>query len=233
MLAAMLATNSAPAAAAVPTNTTYSNADVKPSARFKEVEFDDRIKNVPWWKQPTKIFLVCCISLALAISLGVGLGVASTSTVETVVVIASAAPSISLSPSQAPSMSLSPSQSPSQSPSIGPSQTPSQHPTKQFYECFSTRDDLKATVDTYISSGCNKGFNACPDITSKYGWPMNSWCVGKVTDMSNLFYEMSTFNDDISLWEMSVRYKICVGCSRMLPRSMEICLCGMSVRFKI
>ena len=27
---------------------------------------------------------------------------------------------------------------------------------------------------------------------------MNSWCVGNVTDMSGLFYEMRSFNDDIS-----------------------------------
>jgi surface protein len=157
-LDAMLATNSAPAAAAaaVPTNTTYSNANVKPSAHVEEVEFDDRIKNVPWWKQPTKIFLVCCISLALAVGLGVGLGVEF-----------------------------------------------SRQPSSTGNQCFANRDELKDAVITYVFSGCNKGDNVCPDITSKYGWPMNSWCVGNVTDMSELFRATSTFNEDVSSWDVS------------------------------
>src|SRR6056300_76088 len=72
-------------------------------------------------------------------------------------------------------------------------------------QCFATRNELKAAVDVYVKSDCNEGAsaNVCPDITSKYGWPMNSWCVGKVTDMSSLFYEMSTFNEDISSWDVS------------------------------
>ena len=36
-----------------------------------------------------------------------------------------------------------------------------------------------------------------------YGWPMNSWCVGDVTDMSWLFNGMATFNEDISGWDTS------------------------------
>ena len=74
------------------------------------------------------------------------------------------------------------------------------------YEHFATRDKLKGAVDTYVSSGCNEGADVnyfCQDITSKYGWPMNSWCVDKVTDMSDLFNEMETFNDDISSWDVS------------------------------
>ena len=32
---------------------------------------------------------------------------------------------------------------------------------------------------------------------------MNSWCVGNVTDMSNLFEYMDTFNEDINGWNTS------------------------------
>ena len=42
--------------------------------------------------------------------------------------------------------------------------------------------------------------NNCEVGRRIYGWPMNSWCVGNVTDMSWLFYDMSTFNDDISTY---------------------------------
>jgi surface protein len=93
-----------------------------------------------------------------------------------------------------------------------PSQSPSQIPTENTsagsvtscsYELFATRDELKAAVDEYVSSGCNEGANVCPNITSKYGWPMNSWCVGNVTDMSELFRGMRTFNEDVSSWNVS------------------------------
>src|SRR6056300_971009 len=70
-------------------------------------------------------------------------------------------------------------------------------------QCFATPFELRRAVQTYVFSGCNKGADVCPDITSNYGWPMNSWCVGKVTDMSELFYGMRTFNEDISLWDVS------------------------------
>ena len=55
-------------------------------------------------------------------------------------------------------------------------------------KCFVNLVDLKNAVDKYVSSGCGStGETACPDIASTYGWPMNSWCVGNVADMSELF----------------------------------------------
>jgi len=73
-------------------------------------------------------------------------------------------------------------------------------------QCFANRGELKTAVDKYVSKHCNDYRNkdaTCADIYSKYGWPMNSWCVGKVTDMSDLFNGMSTFNEDISSWDVS------------------------------
>ena len=93
--------------------------------------------------------------------------------------------------------------SPSQSPSQMPTENTSKGSVTSCSEYFATRDEIKAAVDTYVSSDCNEGANVCPDITSKYGWPMNSWCVGNVTDMSGLFRVMSAFNDDISSWDVS------------------------------
>jgi surface protein len=62
--------------------------------------------------------------------------------------------------------------------------------------CFTTRDELKAAVDRYV-----QGYWGTTD-SSKYGWPIGSWCVEKVTNMSNLFEGLDKFNEDISGWEV-------------------------------
>ena len=69
--------------------------------------------------------------------------------------------------------------------------------TAQFAsQCFTSRDKLKAAVDLYSKDTCNSG----SECGQTYGWPINTWCVGNITDMSNLFYDLYTFNDDISGW---------------------------------
>ena len=62
---------------------------------------------------------------------------------------------------------------------------------------------LYHAVRDYVSQDCANNKNCA--VGQTYGWPMNSWCVGKVTDMSELFYfyEMDTFNEDISGWNTS------------------------------
>ena len=42
---------------------------------------------------------------------------------------------------------------------------------------------------------------SCP-IAQEYGYPINTWCVGAVTNMHRMF-EFSTFNEDISGWDVS------------------------------
>ena len=80
-----------------------------------------------------------------------------------------------------------------------PSSLPSFH-----HECFADRDELKLAVDLYVNdttcaiNRCEVGQNG-----TLYGWPMNEWCVSKVTDMSRLFYSKLSFNEDISLWNLS------------------------------
>lgn len=44
---------------------------------------------------------------------------------------------------------------------------------------------------------------ACTEDSDAYGWPIGSWCVGDIADMSELFYGLSTFNEDISEWNVS------------------------------
>jgi surface protein len=45
-------------------------------------------------------------------------------------------------------------------------------------DCFTTRDELKAAVDRYVQGDWGTA------ESSKNGWPIGSWCVGNVTDMS-------------------------------------------------
>ena len=74
-------------------------------------------------------------------------------------------------------------------------------------QCFAADDGgydgfLYNAVRDYVEQDCANNKNCA--VGQTYGWPMNSWCVGSVTDMSKLFYWISnTFNEDISGWDTS------------------------------
>jgi len=84
---------------------------------------------------------------------------------------------------------------------------PSSSPPTITYECFGADDGGLATgvlynsVRSYVDQDCAN--NKECEIGQKYGWPMNSWCVGNVKDMSYMFSDMDTFNEDISDWNTS------------------------------
>jgi len=151
---------------------------------------------LPWWKQRrTKILLgvVLVIVSSLAIALGVLLSqssdpeqVLTNSTSTVTVFVMTPPPTVSI----APSLSIAPSTS---LPTI-------------TYECFGEDDGgsdgiLYNAVRSYVGQVCANN-KVCP-IGQTYGWPMNSWCVGSVKDMSYLFRGMDTFNEDISGWNTS------------------------------
>ena len=71
--------------------------------------------------------------------------------------------------------------------------------TEPTVPCFVDRDELKTAVDIYVNTNCANNSNCI--VGQTYGWPMNSWCVGNVTDMSNLFRGMDRFNEDIAGWD--------------------------------
>mmetsp|Transcript_14573 Transcript_14573/g.26315 ORF Transcript_14573/g.26315 Transcript_14573/m.26315 type:complete len:374 (-) Transcript_14573:173-1294(-) len=68
--------------------------------------------------------------------------------------------------------------------------------------CFANRNELKGAVDRYIDEEDCANNNEC-DVGKTYGWPINSWCVSEVTDISRLFQWKGTFNEDISDWDIS------------------------------
>jgi surface protein len=104
----------------------------------------------------------------------------------------------SLSPTASPtaSLSLSPTESSTASPTASPSQSPAASPTQY---CFPDRATLKIAVDKYISEGCET--NPSCATRSQYGL-IGTWCVKHVTDMHQLFFGKSSFNSDISNWDV-------------------------------
>lgn len=68
--------------------------------------------------------------------------------------------------------------------------------------CFADGDELKSAVDRYEDQRCAVNTYGC-EVVRTYGWPMNSWCVGNVTDMSYLFAKHRYFNGNISEWDTS------------------------------
>ena len=74
-------------------------------------------------------------------------------------------------------------------------------PNTDGSNCFPDGAELKIAVRAYVNQDCSN--NEECDIGQTYGWPMNSWCVGNVQDMSWLFSQMDTFNENICAWDTS------------------------------
>ena len=53
--------------------------------------------------------------------------------------------------------------------------------------CFGDNLELRAAAIRYVKEGCGVTANTCPELSRKFGWPLGSWCVSQVTDMSGLF----------------------------------------------
>ena len=89
------------------------------------------------------------------------------------------------------------------------SNAPSAAPTALILEesektCFSSALQLRTAVDQLFQ----KNRTLTSQIEQQYGLPIGIWCVGKVTDFSDLFSAdrnpaLATFNQDIGAWDMS------------------------------
>lgn len=64
--------------------------------------------------------------------------------------------------------------------------------------CFENGNELKEAVKKYIKSKNPKKSK----VAEKYGYPINEWCVEKVTQMEELFAD-TDFNSNIADWDVS------------------------------
>jgi len=75
-------------------------------------------------------------------------------------------------------------------------------PTPPSYKCVANRGELISAIDRYLTTeDCPSNRNC--GVGKEYGWPMNSWCVSNINDMSSLFEGRKDFNEDISSWDVS------------------------------
>lgn len=102
-----------------------------------------------------------------------------------------------------------PTRRPTPSPTTSePTESPIAEPTPRpttaaptdpiVYKCFEDRSELRLAILEYISDPKSGSI-----VARTYGHPIGTWCVGAVTDFSDLFQFQTDFNDDISTWDMS------------------------------
>jgi Mycoplasma protein of unknown function, DUF285 len=64
--------------------------------------------------------------------------------------------------------------------------------------CFEDADELRHAVAEYIKNSTEH-----TEVAHNYGWPMNKWCVSKISDFSDLFANQRKFKEDIGDWDLS------------------------------
>jgi surface protein len=73
-----------------------------------------------------------------------------------------------------------------------------------FRTAFQSKQELKDTIRKY--SLCKTGHcdrDTMEEIAFTYGYPIGTWDVSQVTDMSSLFEDMDSFNEYIGSWDVS------------------------------
>jgi len=166
---------------------TATVANLAPGGRDTLYEATPVEPELPWWKQKRiKMLLMIICILMIALAAGVGAAFSRPIPIAENVPIAEIDNNNNTSTSNA-------------TPTAPPNSLPPTHPpTKPSYECFANRTELKFAVDRYVKDGCGS-FRLCPTIlVETYGWPIGSWCVGNITDMSSLFEGLDKFDEDIS-----------------------------------
>ena len=70
-------------------------------------------------------------------------------------------------------------------------------------QCFASKDELFTAIVEYLAASCSSTSTTigseCKNsaVVQTYGYPMKTWCVDQITDLSYLLYGVD-FNEDIS-----------------------------------
>ena len=65
-------------------------------------------------------------------------------------------------------------------------------------KCFSTTEELRDAVNKYTQAGSELAL-----IRKTYGSSIRYWCVGDLTDFSQIFYKKEFFNEPLDGWNLS------------------------------
>ena len=57
------------------------------------------------------------------------------------------------------------------------------------YKCFANNKELGEAVRDYVMDPSKTS-----DVATKYGYPINTWCVDKVTSFDGIFKSQSSFS---------------------------------------
>jgi len=66
---------------------------------------------------------------------------------------------------------------------------------------FKTTQELRGAVATYLDSPPSS--LSYKQVVEQYGWPMNAWNVGRISNFQGLFAKRPDFQEDLSDWDMS------------------------------
>jgi surface protein len=66
-------------------------------------------------------------------------------------------------------------------------------------KAFQCKKELRRAVTKY----CTFKAATMEEIAGSYGYPIDSWDVSQITDMSSLFEDMNSFNEHIGSWNVS------------------------------
>jgi len=89
-----------------------------------------------------------------------------------------------------------------------------------IFSCFNDGDELRAAVDAYEEAGL---WAAWSDVAYTYGYPIGTWCVSSVTDMSWLFAH-KTIDENLNGWDVS-QVTDMVSCLGLLMQLFYVVYC--------